>query len=521
MSPATEDAGTRRDASRSSLPALLALVGASMPMSLDPSIHNIAVVAAGNELHMTGAGRALAASIGTLCIAAAILTTGSLGDRLGRRKIMLFGLVVTLAGGIVTALAPNAAIFSLGRVLSGVGFAASFGLSFALLRAIAPDPDALAKAVARWLALQTLGVVVLCLLGGYLAGVSWRAAYLLGPAVGVAALLLCLRSVPEARDPAAGRFDGIGLALVAVGLVAVLYGVSNAASAGWGSVRVLAPLALGTAMLVGFSWWEARTARPAFPIRSFGDPELMVGALAGIAFNIGNAVVAIQLSLLWQYVYRFTPFEVSLGQLPFIAACIVAASWAGSLVARGVSMRLLVPVGLIAMAASLAAMAFAGPSTSYLVFVVPLMVAGVGLMLTQAPTANVFVAKPPPALVGAIGSSRTAFGQFGFALGLALSSSLVYGLFSPDLRQRLEQAGATPAEQAQSVGIIQSYVQTGTATAYDAKLVQEVIASATTAYLDSYRLTLLVMAALIAVIGVVCFWILPRHRSGGAPAAAG
>ena len=100
--------------------ALLALVGASLPMNLDPAIHNIAVVAAGNALHMTGAERSLAASIGTLCTAAAILATSSLGDRLGRKKVMLAGLLVTLAGGIITALAPNAVVFALGRVLSGV-----------------------------------------------------------------------------------------------------------------------------------------------------------------------------------------------------------------------------------------------------------------------------------------------------------------------------------------------------------------------------------------------------------------
>jgi predicted MFS family arabinose efflux permease len=402
-------------------------------------------------------------------------------------------------------------MFAVGRALSGVGFAASFGLSFALLRAVAPEPDALAKAVAKWLALQTLGIVVLCLVGGYLAGVSWRAAYLLGPAVGILAMFWCLKVVPEARDPSAGRFDGVGLILVALGLVATLYAVSNAASAGWGSARVLVPLVGGLVLLALFGVWEWRAAEPAFPIRSFADPELLVGALSGIGFNVGNAVVAIQLSLLWQYVYRFKPFDVSLGQLPFIVACIGAASWAGSLVARGVSMRLLVPGGLFAMAASLATMAFAQESTPYVLFVVPLLVAGAGLMLTQTPTANVFVAKPAPALVGAIGSSRTAFGQFGFALGLALSSSLIYGMFSPQLRQRLHEAGATPGEQAQAIGILQSYVQTGDTERFDAKLVQEVVASGTSAYLASYRVTMLVMAALIAVVAVLCLWLLPKR----------
>ena len=491
--------------------ALLALVGASLPMNLDPAIHNVAVVGAGNALHMTGAERSLAASIGTLCIAATILATGALGDRFGRKKVMLAGLLVTLVGGVVTALAGNALMFLVGRSLSGVGFAASFGLSFALLRAVAPEPAALPKMVAQWLALQTLGIVVLCVIGGYLAGISWRAAYLVGPAVGLVALIACMRTVPEARDSSVGPFDAVGLILVALGLVGSLYGISNAASAGWISVRVLAPLLGGLALLVGFVLWEWRLAQPAFPVRSFTDSELLVGALSGIAFNIGNAVVAIQLSLLWQYVYRFTPFEVSLGQLPFIVACIAAASLAGKLVARGVSMRLLVPGGLFAMAVSLAAMSFARADTPYVVFVLPLLAAGAGLMLTQTPTANTFVAKPPPALVGAIGSSRTAFGQLGFALGLALSSSMIYGMFSPLLRQRLAAAGATPGEQAQAIGILQSYVQAGNADKFDARLVHEVIASGTSAYLASYHITMLAMAALIALIALLCLWLLPRR----------
>ena len=481
-------------------------------MSADPAIHNIAVVAAGNALQMVGAERALAASTGTLCVAASILAAGSLGDRLGRKKIMLLGLAVSLAGGVVTALAHGATLFILGRALSGLGFAASFGLSFALLRAVAPEPAALAKAVAAWLGLQVLGVVVLCLAGGYLAGLDWRAAYLLGPAVSGVALFWCLRVVPEARESSVGRFDGIGLALVAFGLVGTLYGVSNAASAGWGSVRVLLPLVAGLILLVAFGLWEWRTVEPAFPIRAFADRELLVGALAGIGFNIADSVMALQLSLLWQYVYRFKPFEVSLGELPLIVACIAAAGIAGRLVARGVPMRLLVPGGLLALAAALTAMSFAGASTPYLVFLAPLVVAGAGLMLVQTPAANVFVAKPPPALVGAIASSRTAFGQFGFALGLALSSSLVYGLFSPLLQQRLHEAGATPAEQAQSVGIIQSYVQTGDTDRVDARLVHEVIASGTSAYLSSYRVTMLAMAALIALIALVCLLLLPAAK---------
>ncbi len=96
-------------------------------------------------------------------------------------------------------------------------------------------------------------------------------------------------------------------------------------------------------------------------------------------------------------------------------------------------------------------------------------------------------------------------------MGLALSSSLTYGMFNPLLRERLERAGATPGEQAQAVGILQSYVQTGSTDKFDAQMVHDVIAGGTSAYLASYRVTMLIMAALIAFIAAVCFWLLQRR----------
>jgi MFS transporter, DHA2 family, multidrug resistance protein len=508
-----EPAGEPNRTGGAGFAALLGLVGAALPMELDPAVHNIAILAAGNALHMDGAARALAASMATLCIAACILATGSMGDRLGRKRIMLLGLVIVMAGGAITALANGTAMFTLGRAITGIGFAASFGLAFALLASVAPEPAALARTVARWLALQTAGIVLLCLLGGYLAGISWRLAYLVSPAVAALAFVWCLKTVPEAKNDAPGPLDVPGMLLVAVGLVGTLYGVSNAASAGWTNTKVLLPLLLGFGVLAVFALWERRHRQPAFPIRAFADPQLMAGVVAGIGSNIAVAVIAIQLSLLWQYVYNYKPIDVSLSQLPMIAACIVTAGWAGSLVARGVPMRRLMVAGLLAVAGAVAMLGFAGASAPYMFFAVPLAVAGAGVMLTQAPAANAFVSKAPPALVGAIGSSRTAFGQFGYAVGLALSSSLVYGMFTPLLGQRLAQAGATPAEQGQAIGIVHAWVHSHAAPGFDARLVQEVIDSGRAAYLQSYLVTMLVMAGLIALVAGLCFWILSRRSS--------
>ena len=493
--------------------AVLALAVASLAMAVDPSVHNIAFVGAANTLGMSGDQRSMVASIGTLCIAASILATGSLGDRMGRKKIMLGGLLVATLGSVVTALAQNTAMFTLGRVLAGVGYAASFGLAFALLRAVAPGEAQLSKAVAQWLALQTFGVVVLGLLGGYLAGVGWRVAYCLPGAIAALSFFYCMFAVPEARADDVGPFDTIGLSLVAIGLVSTLYGVSNSASAGWGNVRVLLPLGIGLAVLVAFALYELRLQQPAFPIRLFADPEMAMAGLTGVAFNLGNAIIILQLSLLWQYLYRYSPFKVSFLMMPFSIASILGASWVGSLLARGVANRVLIPAGLFSVAASIAFMGFATASSPYFFFLVPLLFAGVGLMFAQTPAARLFVSKSPPNLVGALGSSRTFFGQFGFALGLALSSSILYGLLGPGLRSRLVSAGAAPAELAQATGIVQSYIHVGSARQFNPQVVYEVLNQARAAYLSSYRIMMLIMAGAIALIAAFIYWRLPNPKS--------
>ena len=493
--------------------AVLALAVASLAMSVDPSVHNIAFVGAANSLGMSGDQRSLVASIGTLCIAASILATGSLGDRMGRKKIMLGGLLLATLGSAVTALAQNTAMFTLGRVLAGVGYAASFGLAFALLRAVAPGEAQLSKAVARWLALQTFGVVVLGLLGGYLAGVGWRVAYMLPGIIAVLSFFYCMFAVPEARADDVGPFDTVGLSLVAIGLVSTLYGVSNSASAGWGNTRVLVPLGIGLAVLVAFALYELRLQHPAFPIRLFADPEMAMAGLTGVAFNLGTAVIILQLSLLWQYLYRYSPFKVSFLMMPFSIASILGASWVGSLLARGVANRVLIPAGLFSVAASIAFMGFATASSPYFFFLVPLLFAGVGLMFAQTPAARLFVSKSPPNLVGALGSSRTFFGQFGFALGLALSSSILYGLLGPGLRSRLVSAGAAPAELAQATGIVQSYIHVGSARQFNPQVVYEVLNQARAAYLSSYRIMMLIMAGAIALIAAFIYWRLPNPKS--------
>ena len=496
--------------------ALVALTAASCLQVVDPTANNISIVGASVDLDMSGSQRAFAASVGTLALAAFILTTGALGDRLGRRRIMLAGLVVATVGGILTALAPTTGVFMLARAVTGVGIAASFGLSFALLREVLPGQ--IPKAVAFWLAGQTAAALVLGVVAGWMAGYGWRYGYLAMPIVAVVAFLMCMRGLPEAKADEVGPFDYVGLSAVALALFGLIFGLSNASTDGWVSADVLIPVLLGAVALIVFIWWEARVDFPAFPVRLFKDPELAGSVAVGFSFNMWQAVVMIQLSMLWQYVYRYQPLEVSLGQLPMSLAMVVGATVAGRLLSKGVPASVNLLVGHALLIGTMVMFGFSTTTTPYIFFAIPMVVGGFARMLNETTMGQYFVAKPPPALTGAMASSKTAIGQTSFALGTALSSTLLFGAYGRGVADAFADANVEPSQQGVYTGIIQQYVSGGDLSDYDPKMVQATIDRASGIFVDSFDQTMFVIAALLTVFALISTWFFAkagRMRTSG------
>jgi MFS family permease len=499
--------------------ALFSLALASAVQVVDPSVNNIAVVGAGDDLGMDGGQRAFAASVGTLALAASILAMGALGDRLGRKKVMLAGLATVIVGALVTSIAPSTAIYILGRGITGIGIAASFGLSFALLRSV--SPDSIPKAVAFWLAVQTALAVPLSLIAGVLVGIDWRVGFLLNAVVAGLALALCLKFAPEAKADEVGPFDTVGMVAIAVALVGIIYGLSNAANSGWTSLAVLGPVAVGIVAFIIFAVWEARIEHPAFPIRLFADPELSGSVAVGFSFNMWQAVVMIQLSMLWQYVYQYTPLEVNLGQLPMTLAMIVGAVVAGRILARNLGADKILLTGHVLLIGTLVWLALAGTDTPYIFFLVPILVGGFARMLNETTMGGFFVSKPPPNLTGAMASSKTAIGQTSFALGTALSTTFLFGQFGSNLQQALLDAGVEPSQQGAVVGDLRQFASTGEISGDPARA-QAIIDGASDVYLSSYSGTMWIFAGILTVLAVIStFFFAKAKRQKGAAATAG
>ena len=176
-------------------------------------------------------------------------------------------------------------------MITGVGLAGTLALSMALIRTVAPDH--IPSAMSLYFTGQVGFTLPLTILGGWLIGADWRLGYLVVPVVGVVAFVLNKLFVPRSKAVHRRKSDPVGLVLVALALVGIIWGVSDAAN-GWLTARVLVPVVVGVVALVGFLWWEQHHDEPALPVHLFKDRNLAGALTADVSFNMWQAVMVLR-----------------------------------------------------------------------------------------------------------------------------------------------------------------------------------------------------------------------------------
>ncbi len=232
--------------------------------AIDSTVVGIALPAIGRNFAMSVSSLQWVVSAYLLALAGLLLVGGALGDRFGRRRVFIIGVVCFALTSLVCAVAPDAAVLIAGRALQGVGAALLTPGSLAILRA-SFVPDDQGRAVGAWSGLGGVAIAVGPFVGGFLiSAVSWRLIFLINLPIAAVVVVMASRHVPETTDPTAGgRVDIVGAVLVSAGLVGVTAGIIDAPSHGWGSPPVEGALLGGALALVAFVLVEGRTPRPA------------------------------------------------------------------------------------------------------------------------------------------------------------------------------------------------------------------------------------------------------------------
>ena len=370
---------------------LLATVLGSSMVLLDSTVVNVALPTIGRDLGASLAGLQWTVTGYTLSLAGLILLGGSLGDRAGRRRVFLIGVVWFALASALCAAAPDIAVLIAARILQGIGGALLTPGSLAIIQA-SFAPDERPRAVGAWSGLGGVAAAIGPVLGGWLVqAAGWRWVFLLNLPLAAAVIAVTLRHVPETSDPAArGRFDVAGAGFAALALAGITYALIEATGPR-GMTSVIIAAVIGVAAAVAFGVIERRRTRtpdptpPMVPLDVFASRQftvinvitfLVYGAFGGLLF-----LLVLQL----QVVAGFSPLAAGSALLPVTVLMLALSARSGSLALR-VGPRWLMTAGITGLAIGMALMSRIGAHASYLADVLPaVIVFGLGLALTVAP----------------------------------------------------------------------------------------------------------------------------------------
>jgi EmrB/QacA subfamily drug resistance transporter len=369
----------------------IAVLGSGIAF-LDGTVVNVALPAIGKDLDASTSELQWMLNGYLLTLASLILLGGSLGDRVGRRRIFVIGTAWFTLASALCALAPSSEVLVAARLLQGVGGALLTPGSLAMIEASFRRTDR-ARAIGAWSGLTGVGAALGPLLGGWLVdAVSWRAVFLINLPLGLFVCMAAPRHVPETRDPLArGRLDVLGAALTAIGLAGTTYALIQAPEGMSGAVVTAA--VVGVLALVAFVLHERRTANPMLPLSLFANRQfsaangvtvVVYAALGGVFFLF---VAFLQISLGW------SPLAAGAASLPITALMLTLSARSGAL-AQAIGPRIPLTVGPLVIAAGMLLMTRIDPGDSYVGSVLPAMIVfGLGLTLVVAPiTATVLAA---------------------------------------------------------------------------------------------------------------------------------
>jgi EmrB/QacA subfamily drug resistance transporter len=358
-----------------------------------------------------------------LAYAVLLLTGAALGDRLGRKRMFIGGIALFTAGSAAAALSPTIGLLIAARAIQGVAAALVTPLTLTLLAEAFP-PDQRGLALGVWSGISGIGVALGPLVGGALTQLaSWHWIFWVNVPIGIALIPLAASRLVESRGEVK-RLDLPGLALVSSGLFGVVYGLVRSQSLGWSNTEVVVSLAAGAALLVAFVWQELRTSEPMLPMEFFTNRGFAVTNAVSIAMYFGMFGSIFFLSQFLQNVLHNTPLQAGVKLLVWTGAVMVVSPAAGFLSERyGSRMFMVAGLGLQAIALGLLA-TLASVDQTYASMVIPFVLAGSGMALVFAPSANAVLSSVRTAQTGQASGATNAIRELGGVLGIAVLATV-------------------------------------------------------------------------------------------------
>ena len=492
------------------------IMGSGMAF-IDSAVVGVALPVIGTEL---GASLPLMQWVvnGYVLVSAALtLIGGAAGDRFGRRRLFIVGIVVFTAASIACGLAPGAIPLILARIVQGGGGALMVPNSLAIIGAAFAEREK-GKAIGTWAGATSIASALGPVLGGWLTDViSWRAIFFINLPFAALAAWIAWARLPESRDPlAAPHLDWTGAALAACGLAALAFALIEAGALGWHDRPILIAAAAGVLVLTLFLWVEAHRPAPLVPLGLFRSSRfsginlltlLLYGALGGGFFLLPFELIRAQ---------SYTAAEAGAAFLPFPLVMFALSRWSGGLLDRFGARPPLI-IGPLITAAGLALLALSGVDGSYWLKVLPpMLVTGVGIAISVAPLTAAVMNAVPGGQAGIASGINNAVADIASLLAVAAFGAVGLSLFGHLLDSQVSTLATTPELREAVAAVKQSLGGSSLSAGLPADARAQLQAEIATSLTASFRFLMLGAAGLAGLSAVSVALTIPREPISGA-----
>ncbi|GAA4927187.1 MFS transporter [Streptomyces coeruleoprunus] len=485
--------------------ALAVLVLAVLLVAVDATVLGLATPFLSEDLKPSGTQLLWIGDVYSFVIAGLLVSMGSLGDRIGRKRLLLTGATAFGALSVLNAYANSPEMMIVSRALLGVAGATLMPSTLALIRNLFHDPRERSLAIGIWGAMASAGAAVGPVVGGFLLEhFWWGSVFLINLPVMAVLVLVGAKFIPESKNPAPGPWDLPSVAASLVGMIGVVYAVKEAAAHGVHLDAAVAA-AVGAAALAWFVRRQLTLASPLLDMRLFQHRGFSAAVLADLLTILGLAGLIFFLSQFLQLVQGRSPLEAGLAELPAALGAVGAGLVAG-VAARRFSVRSVVSGGLAAVGLALATLTVLDRTTGYPLLGASLLVVGVGAGLAFTVTADVILSSVPKEQAGAASAvSETAY-ELGAALGIAVLGSIVTGVYRDFVTPQGVPAGPAAAAHESLGGAVEA------AAALPERSAGALVSAAQQAFVDGLHIAAAVGAAVLLATAVAAWFLLRGQK---------
>ncbi|MCC6437133.1 MAG: MFS transporter [Acidimicrobiales bacterium] len=412
---------------------------------LDGTVVNTALPKMQADLDASVAGLQWIVDGYVLAMASLMLTGGTLGDRFGRRRLLLGGIAVFTTGSILCGLAPATWALIGGRLVQGVGAAALMPGTLSILSNVFTTPAERARAIGIWAGVSGIALASGPVLGGLLADtLGWPSIFFVNLPVGIAAMIVIRRVTPESSDPQGRRPDLAGVGLSVLTLAPLTFALIQGNESGWSSPLIVGALAVSVTSLVLLLVVESRIEHPMLQLQFFRNPTFAAAVASGALVTFALFGMNVYFSLFFQRAQGHSALESGLRMLTISAVMAVGMPIAGRLTST-LGSKPVMMLGMGVSAVGMLSLLTVQPESSYLTIGPRMLLVGAGMALAMPSTTAAVMNSVPPARAGMGSATLNTGRQVGSVVGVALLGALVSAAIAHSLQDRMSDVGVPAA----------------------------------------------------------------------------